>query len=782
MAVVAGVLAFSQPAGAAATVTFGAVIKDDGTAAFDGTDMSGNDSGAHNGIVRTLDLVTYELTIGNSGLGNDINQTTVSSTLPVGMVWSALDSTCRLSSAIPAPVPASSISADRRTIVCNIGSRLAGSLVRLPLQAYPLTTVPDGTTKTASFTLDFNDPGASNARISAPGGSVSVIVSAGKPFDLSHNDNVAPVFGLQYNTSTALLATTSPTAGTVTDHGAPLAGAVVGLFDSNGNARIDPTTSLPYAATTDASGNYGFAAVTSGTTSIRVISGAPVGGVVAGTMSYLVTVQGQGIDADFDYVTPSAGTTPGTISGKLFSDVNHDGVLGAEPGIDDVTLTLTGFDSTGNPVTRTAVTTSTGTYSFSVPPSGANGYRIVPTGRKVSYYLPVVTNEFNVHMGDAQVRTVDIPWNTDTDRGKLFVTRFPLALKAPVAGKGVSAASGPISWTEDVPAGTTVSGCGRQGQTVNNSPLPNGSGGGTYAVPNSGTWTCTQPGGPGTPISVTVNGADTAGTTFPTRSWNNQTAIPANDRFLATGWIGISQPDPGCGITVAARTVSSTNFAATTIGGAALTDPIATTNTATAPAAGPARNCPSLPGNSGFMFHDKRFTKDDSHGWTGVTNDLNSTSNLYNTRNNPQVPSGSPFGTYIRALNNQSVWDATDVVMCDKFDLTRFKLYNRPGVTPATPFQLAITNPQSPFANRLLVQSPSTAAFDAATATSGAFVVEIGMGSPYASLAAQQSGSCNSGALIWQAWNPAVPMSQTDLDSAVAFRLRAKAFQPSDQI
>ena len=356
--------------------------------------------------MRTLDLVTYELTIGNSGLGNDINQTTITSTLPVGMVWAALDATCRVSGAIPVPVPASTISADRRSIVCNIGSRLAGSLVRTSLQAYPQATVPDGTTKTTTFGLDYNDPGSANARLSASGGSASVLVSAGKPFDLSHNHNVNPVFGLQYTTSTALVATSSPVSGTVTNGASPLSGAVVALYDSSNNPKIDPTTSLPYQTTTDGSGNYSFASVTNGVTRIKVISGVPSGDVPSATMSYLVTIQGQAIHANFDYVTPTLGTTTGTISGTLFNDTNVDGVLGAESAVDLVGLTLTGFDSTGNPVTRTTTTDASGAYSFSVPPSGANGYKIVTTGRKVAFYLAVLTSEETIFVGDGETGQV----------------------------------------------------------------------------------------------------------------------------------------------------------------------------------------------------------------------------------------------------------------------------------------------------------------------------------------------------------------------------------------
>ena len=80
--------------------------------------------------------------------------------------------------------------------------RRAGSLVELPLVAYPLGTVPNGTTKTVDFTVAYNDPGSSNARITQAGGSVELAVSAGKNPDLSHNDNVSPVNGQAYSADT----------------------------------------------------------------------------------------------------------------------------------------------------------------------------------------------------------------------------------------------------------------------------------------------------------------------------------------------------------------------------------------------------------------------------------------------------------------------------------------------------------------------------------------------------------------------------------------------------
>jgi hypothetical protein len=63
------------------------------------------------------------------------------------------------------------------------------------------------------------------------------------------------------------------------------------------------------------------------------------------------------------------------------------------------------------------------------------------------------------------------------------------------------------------------------------------------SVKDSGTWTCTQPGGAGTPINFTITGADTTGNSIPTKSYHDS-ALPANRSYLVSGtlhlWVPIS--------------------------------------------------------------------------------------------------------------------------------------------------------------------------------------------------------------------------------------------------
>ncbi|MFL9709437.1 SdrD B-like domain-containing protein [Methylobacillus sp. Pita1] len=70
-----------------------------------------------------------------------------------------------------------------------------------------------------------------------------------------------------------------------------------------------------------------------------------------------------------------------SVSGRVYVDVNDDGLLGAgEVGIGGVTITLTGTSSDGTPVSRTIQTAPDGSYTFAgLPPSNDAGYTIVQT-------------------------------------------------------------------------------------------------------------------------------------------------------------------------------------------------------------------------------------------------------------------------------------------------------------------------------------------------------------------------------------------------------------------
>lgn len=63
----------------------------------------------------------------------------------------------------------------------------------------------------------------------------------------------------------------------------------------------------------------------------------------------------------------------------------------------------------------------------------------------------------------------------------------------------------------------------------------------TNSVQNSGTWTCTQPGGPGTPIIVNVVGANTDALTYPSRTSNNGT-VSSSLAYMIVGAVVVWAP------------------------------------------------------------------------------------------------------------------------------------------------------------------------------------------------------------------------------------------------
>ncbi|MBK9159080.1 MAG: SdrD B-like domain-containing protein [Propionibacteriaceae bacterium] len=130
---------------------------------------------------------------------------------------------------------------------------------------------------------------------------------------------------------------------------------------------------------------------------------------------------------------------------------------------------------------------------------------------------------------------------------------FPALISAPAGGKGLSPLAGSFGYTADVsPAalfgsaitsdpeyiaagasaaatyGGHLLGCGVLGWMEPYPKLADGTV--QNAVRDSGTTTCTQPGGNGTPISVSISGADTTAYTYPAYVSNPANTTLPNDR------------------------------------------------------------------------------------------------------------------------------------------------------------------------------------------------------------------------------------------------------------
>jgi len=82
--------------------------------------------------------------------------------------------------------------------------------------------------------------------------------------------------------------------------------------------------------------------------------------LLAGSITNTATASGNGVTSNPSSATVTA-IALGSISGELYTDLNHNGVLDSgEPGIGGVTVTLT----SGGTVIATTATASNGTYTF----------------------------------------------------------------------------------------------------------------------------------------------------------------------------------------------------------------------------------------------------------------------------------------------------------------------------------------------------------------------------------------------------------------------------------
>ena len=138
---------------------------------------------------------------------------------------------------------------------------------------------------------------------------------------------------------------------------------------------------------------------------------------------------------------------------------------------------------------------------------------------------------------------------------------FPLTIAASAAGaKGTSPATSPITLSDALdprslfpsltpaqlalveadPAtyGATIN-CN---QTQNLRTIPNAQGGGESSVRDSGTLSCTQPGGPGTSVDLTLTNTDTSLATYPTKTSGN-VAIPANQALFVSKVLAVNVPE-----------------------------------------------------------------------------------------------------------------------------------------------------------------------------------------------------------------------------------------------
>lgn len=154
----------------------------------------------------------------------------------------------------------------------------------------------------------------------------------------------------------------------IQDPGEPgLGGVTVTLTDASG---------IPRTVVTDANGNYQFGNTPPGAFTVTVTP--PANFTNTNPASRTGTLTPGGVDLTQDF---GLRLIPGTIGDLVFNDLDGDGTQDpGEPGIGGVTLTLTGTDANGQPVTQTTTTNAAGNYSFTTLPGTYTVTATPPTG------------------------------------------------------------------------------------------------------------------------------------------------------------------------------------------------------------------------------------------------------------------------------------------------------------------------------------------------------------------------------------------------------------------
>lgn len=149
-------------------------------------------------------------------------------------------------------------------------------------------------------------------------------------------------------------------------------GAAVMLFrDLNSDGRLDPGEPQIGFTRTDANGYYHFDNIPPGNYLVDVYEDSlPIAPDKLGSyqtttgdvQAAVITLGGVYLDADFGYFE---GATAGD---TVYHDVNHNGVQDpGEPGLANISITLTGTDIGGNPVSLVTETDADGIYHFLIP-------------------------------------------------------------------------------------------------------------------------------------------------------------------------------------------------------------------------------------------------------------------------------------------------------------------------------------------------------------------------------------------------------------------------------
>lgn len=160
-----------------------------GTEPFDAAPGPGNDTGPYNNIVRTNDFISFSWAV--SVENGPAPNTTITQTLPQGLVWEYLPGFCSTEVDV---TPKSEIIDDGRTIICNLGDR-SNMAANFNVRAFVKGDNPNGTVFNTTATVSSSDP-TTDAKTS---NNVSVTVSAAPRVNLSKQAALPLVQGVQRN-------------------------------------------------------------------------------------------------------------------------------------------------------------------------------------------------------------------------------------------------------------------------------------------------------------------------------------------------------------------------------------------------------------------------------------------------------------------------------------------------------------------------------------------------------------------------------------------------------
>ncbi len=306
-------------------------------------DVAVNKTDTSGGTVVAGNTITYTIGVTNNG-PSTATGVTLTDTLPAGLTFTNATST------------QGTVSQAGGVITGTLGEIASGATVTITVNATVNADASGTLTNTASVTSVETDTVTSN-------NSDSVATTVNRQIDLAitktkvnPNDPAVPSGSMTY---TIL----------VTNNGPSAASSVVmtdvlpaGLTFTSGSSTVGTVTATGQTVT----GTIGNLAAGASAT-VTVVVG--VASTATGTFSNTATVVGAETESNTANNSSTLSTNvaqAGSIAGRTYIDADRNGVFTTgESGIQDVTVTLTGTDILGNPVSRTTTTNANGEYTFS---------------------------------------------------------------------------------------------------------------------------------------------------------------------------------------------------------------------------------------------------------------------------------------------------------------------------------------------------------------------------------------------------------------------------------